>query len=58
MSCKNELKLEEEFRKNELKLEEERPKFEAERLKNELKQQINKREALCKLELASVQCKV
>ena len=47
---KDELKLEEERRKNELKQEE--------RLKNELKQQIKKCEALCKLELDSVQCEV
>ena len=48
---KNELKLEEERCKDEVKLEEEH-------LKNELKQQIKKCEALRKLELASVQCKV
>ena len=48
---KNELKLEEERRKDELKLEEER-------LKNELKPLIKKREALRRLELASVQCEV
>ena len=45
-------------RKNELKLEEERLKLEEERHKNELKQQIRKREALRKLEMASVQCEV
>ena len=51
-------KNEEERRENELKLEEERLKLEGESRKNKLKQQIKKREALRKLELASVQCEV